>query len=332
VAQVPDDSLGALEASDGGVMRAEAIHAQTDWPAVLAQLGVPESALQNRHGPCPICGGTDRFRFDNREGRGTWICNQCGAGDGFQLLERLYRWPFAEARRRVIEATGIDRGPRVLRVPVPPREPPRAGPTDRVLRLRRDQCRVADCPDAVAYLQARGLWPLPPRTTLRAHATLEYFDQGERKGRHPALIAEIRDVAGELVSVHVTYLQGGQKLDAPAPRKILSALTPGRIGCAVRLMPAGQALGIAEGIETALSAAVLEQVPVWAALNAGMLARFEPPPGVTLLRIYPDRDEAGLTAALRLAEQLQCRVRFEVRLPRGPAKDWNDALLQRGAA
>ena len=34
-------------------------------------LGVPAKALTNRHGPCPICGGKDRFRFDDKGGRGT---------------------------------------------------------------------------------------------------------------------------------------------------------------------------------------------------------------------------------------------------------------------
>jgi putative DNA primase/helicase len=43
------------------------------WPQVLARLGLPESALRNRHGPCPVpsCGGKDRFRFDNKRKRGT---------------------------------------------------------------------------------------------------------------------------------------------------------------------------------------------------------------------------------------------------------------------
>jgi putative DNA primase/helicase len=58
-------------------------------------------------------------------------------------------------------------------------------------------------------------------------------------------------------------------------------------------MPATDVLGLAEGIETALSAAVLDGIPVWAATNAGMLTRFEPPPGVTTLRVYGDRDNAG---------------------------------------
>lgn len=43
---------------------------------------------KNKHGPCPICGGTDRFRCDDRQGKGTWICSQCGSGSGFALIEK----------------------------------------------------------------------------------------------------------------------------------------------------------------------------------------------------------------------------------------------------
>ena len=48
---------------------------------------------QNRHQACPVCGGSDRFRFDDKEGRGTWFCNQCGAGDGLKLVESVQRDP-----------------------------------------------------------------------------------------------------------------------------------------------------------------------------------------------------------------------------------------------
>ncbi|WP_151761995.1 primase-helicase zinc-binding domain-containing protein [Acinetobacter seifertii] len=51
-------------------------------------------AKKNQHGPCPICGGKDRFRCDDKQGKGTWFCNQCGAGDGFELI---------------VKARGIDR-------------------------------------------------------------------------------------------------------------------------------------------------------------------------------------------------------------------------------
>jgi len=56
-----------------------------NWPFILPSMGinVPEN---NKHGICPKCGGKDRFRFDDKDGRGTWFCNQCGNGDGLDLI------------------------------------------------------------------------------------------------------------------------------------------------------------------------------------------------------------------------------------------------------
>jgi putative DNA primase/helicase len=316
------------------MIRAEEIHARigSSWPQILVQLGVPEAMLRNKHGPCPACGGKDRFRFDNKRGRGDFICNQCGAGDGFKLLERVHGWTFAMARKHVMAATGISSSAaeslpdrRATTTPAAVDIAAPAVPSDRVRRLRRDRCPIENCSDAVEYLASRHLWPLPPGCTLKAHASVEYWDGGRRVSRYPALLADVVDVAGELVTVHATYLDQGKKLAGYEPRKLLSKTT-NREGCAVRLMPAAEVLGIAEGIETALSAAVLDGIPVWAALNTSLLSRFEPPPGVTTLRVYGDRDEAGLMAALKLLERLQGRVRLEIRTPPAPAKDWNDQL------
>jgi putative DNA primase/helicase len=286
--------------------------------------------LRNKHGPCPCCGGTDRYRFDNRRGRGDFICGQCGAGDGFALLKRLHGWEFTEARKRVMAAAGFGshQSSALPIVPAQTSSDPPATPNDRVRRLLRSCCPIVNSNDAVTYLASRGLWPLPADCALRAHAGADYWNESRRLGRFSALVAQVVDIAGELVTTHVTYLQDGQKLTEHEPRKILSPMT-GREGCAVRLMPGGEVLGIAEGLETALSAAILDAVPVWAALNATLLAKFEPPPGVRTLRVYADRDEAGLAAALKLAERLQGRIAFEVRIPPAPAKDWNDVLTRK---
>ncbi|MCW9817645.1 primase-helicase zinc-binding domain-containing protein [Escherichia coli] len=40
-------------------------HALGHWPRILPALGI--QVLKNRHQPCPVCGGSDRFRFDDRE-------------------------------------------------------------------------------------------------------------------------------------------------------------------------------------------------------------------------------------------------------------------------
>ncbi|MDI5829610.1 hypothetical protein MJN51_36035, partial [Salmonella enterica subsp. enterica serovar Kentucky] len=57
-----------------GIALANNVMAQSE-----IEVNVPDSP--RRHAPCPACGGKDRFRFDDN-GRGSFICNQCGAGDG----------------------------------------------------------------------------------------------------------------------------------------------------------------------------------------------------------------------------------------------------------
>jgi putative DNA primase/helicase len=306
--------------------KASEIHAAVDWPEVLERLGVAAEHLRNRHGPCPMCGGKDRYRFDNRDGRGTWICNGCGAGDGFKLVQLFLGCDFRAARDRVIEAAGLGRD----LPPTVPREPQAqriVRPSGRVDRILSTCTRPELVPDVVAYLDSRSLWPLPDGCTLRAHAAVDYFADGKRTGRYPALVAAVLDVAGELVTAHVTHLEHGKKAPVDAPRKLLGPLGD-RDGCAVRLLPAGDVLGVGEGIETSLAAHWLHGLPVWACLNASVLAKFEPPPEVRQVVIFADRDVAGLEAALSLTARLSRRFAVETRLPKR-GKDFAEDLEAR---
>jgi len=93
--------------------------ARGHWPEILASLGKLErNFLENRHGPCPACGGKDRYRFDDRDSDGGYFCNQCGAGDGFDLLQKVTGWDFAETLREVARLLGMD-------VDGPPAQQPR---------------------------------------------------------------------------------------------------------------------------------------------------------------------------------------------------------------
>jgi putative DNA primase/helicase len=152
----------------------------------------------------------------------------------------------------------------------------------------------------------------------------------ELVGRFPALVAAVRDVDGDLVTAHLTYLKDGKKAPVDAPRKTLTPMT-GREGCAARLMPlAGQVLGIAEGIETAIAASVLhDNVPTWAALNTTLLGKFIPPDEVLRLIVFADRDVPGMEAAWRLREALSERCAVELRLPPAQFGDWADVLEAR---
>jgi len=84
------------------------------WPDLLAELGgLTADQLTDKHQPCPCCGGTDRYRFDDRDGTGSWFCNQCGGrdgagggGTGMDLLMRITGWPYADACRRIEQHLG----------------------------------------------------------------------------------------------------------------------------------------------------------------------------------------------------------------------------------
>ena len=60
------------------------------WQAILSKLGYEVSTDSKQHTQCPICGGNDRFRFDDESGTGSYICSQGNgeniAGDGLSLL------------------------------------------------------------------------------------------------------------------------------------------------------------------------------------------------------------------------------------------------------
>jgi putative DNA primase/helicase len=85
------------------------------WPSILGALAnLTADQLTDKHQPCPLCGGEDRYRFDDREGNGTWFCNQCGgpdcnggAGNGLTLLMRRNNWSFKEAATRIEQHLGV---------------------------------------------------------------------------------------------------------------------------------------------------------------------------------------------------------------------------------
>ena len=72
------------------------------WEEILLQLGIYLPRL-NKHGPCPCCGGKDRFRFDDKDGRGTWFCNQCGNGDGLDLIAKVKKCNPLQATKLISE-------------------------------------------------------------------------------------------------------------------------------------------------------------------------------------------------------------------------------------
>jgi putative DNA primase/helicase len=137
------------------------------WPDLLAHFcGLTPDQLSDKHQPCPLCGGKDRYRFDDQDGTGSWYCNKCGGkdqtgggGTGMDLLMRHQRLTYIEACQRIEQHLGIAK-------PIP--EPPiahgksawRYSDTFYVVRTDRPDGGKSILP--VTWDGSKWLWKAPP--------------------------------------------------------------------------------------------------------------------------------------------------------------------------
>jgi phage/plasmid primase-like uncharacterized protein len=72
------------------MLEREWVDPQHRWQNILSALGLPAKFLDKKHGPCPICGGEDRYRWINTNGNGTWVCTHCVGGDGWDMVQEYF--------------------------------------------------------------------------------------------------------------------------------------------------------------------------------------------------------------------------------------------------
>lgn len=322
---------------------------------ILQELGIAPDFLRDRGGPCPGCGGTDRMRFDDKNGTGSFYCSQGGgdpaAGDGIELLRHVFGWGFTEAVDRVADVLGVVRpgedAPSMHQkmhqwdlpppAPLPAVDERKAEKARAALRAVWKEALPVDWATdnpVTRYLQARGLGAVlnDPPQGLRLHPGLKYWRGRDVLGVFPALLAPIAAPDGRPVVLHRTYLAGdGRKADVPSPKKVMACPEPGATrGGAVRLYPAGERLDVAEGIETALAIRVALGVPVWACVSDGGMRRLVVPSEVQHVGVWADHDAkgAGQQAGAKLVQRMRDEGRkADLYLPAAKGADWLDVLL-----
>lgn len=305
------------------------------WDALVAQY-LPADILtdafwRGRPGPCPICSeGTDRFTYDNKRGRGDWVCRKCNAGgpkagDGIELVCRCTGMSYLELQRR-LNGKSSEPTPEVQR----PIRSTRARRNESATLMRRVMKQIAMSSPvepgdhAMQYLAARVpelRAPLPQGLRL---AVQDYWHEGTVVGKYPTMIAEYQLADGRVATVHRTSLhpQKPEKATVICPDgEILPSKRnyPGALpldGGAVRLMaPRNGVIGVAEGIENAYAAYMLFRVPTWSCLNRVLLSKFEVPEGMGIhtVEIFADFDAVdartgkspGMAGALSLQKRLR---------------------------
>lgn len=321
------------------------------WAHIHSLLGIdPRYLNPHKHCPCPACGGRDRFRYTDHKGEGGYICNQCGAGSGFDLLMIYHGYDFKMALHEVAGVLGMERIERRAAIDRPPPLPSIPKGQDQAPRLAEIWRQGLDMQrsEAIAdYLQGRGLSPhFSP--ALRFLPAFPYWYDGEKLGDYPAMLARISDAQGELQGLHLTYLQSqyarpmgengahiprfsklnlshrGETLPAKKMRVRLSGAIK---GAAVQLFPPQDGvLALAEGIESAFAAHELFGLPTWACLSAYGMRSFLIPEGIRQLVIIADNDANGTgQKAARALELRALKAGLEVRTWQPPTID-SDAL------
>ena len=274
----------------------------------IARRGIRLKGRIDRCGPCPVCGGHDRFAINVR--KQCFICRGCGiAGDVIKLVQHLDNCAFVSAVETLI-------GDDVRLQATPPankqisddyereqhrkaawlwgqRQPITGSIAERGY-LREGRKITCALPPTLAFLPARGKHP---------PAMIAAFGLCEEP--EPGLIVPPCNVE----AVHLTKLKpdGSGKADIREPKIIVGS--PGNLP--IVIAPANDlfAIGVFEGIEDALTVHQTTGLGAWVAGAAGrMPALAETLPGyIESVTICAHADKAGQNGALALADALDRR-------------------------
>ncbi|HBI5608888.1 TPA: toprim domain-containing protein [Salmonella enterica subsp. enterica serovar Welikade] len=284
------------------------------WPRILPALGV--KVIKNRHQSCPVCGGSDRFRFDDKEGRGTWFCNQCGAGDGLKLVEKVFGVTPSEAAGKVNAVTGNlpPVAPEVIAASEAETDADHKAAAALAVRLM-EKTRPAS---GNAYLTRKGFPDSECPVLTAIHKT------GGVTFRAGDVVVPLYDDTGALVNLQLINADG-------LKRTLKGGQVKGACHVIEGKKQAGKRLWIAEGYATALTVHHLTSETVMVALSSvnllslASLARQKHPACQIVLAADRDLNGDGQSKAAAAADACEGIVALPPVFG-----DWNDAFMQKG--
>lgn len=270
------------------------------------------------HGPCPVCGGKDRFRFDDKEGRGTWFCSQCDpqSGGGLLLLSRFLGKPTIEVANELLGNTQERSRAPVYRSFVS---------EEQIRKDSHEQARVG----AETLLSSSELRPHPYMSDRGLDG--EYLVNGE-----PIMGREGIIPVGGLLLVPAYKAEGDgstlvnvQKIKADREKRPIYG---GDMAAVYHKLDGHQKLiAIAEGYATGVTVNKVTGALTYCAFNTGNLAAVaawvaSQHPGVSVV-LFADNDEHG--AGLRYAKDAAAPIGATVAMP-PESGDWDDYRQARG--
>lgn len=298
--------------------------AKNRWPQLLPALGITVPA-NGAHGPCPKCVGKDRFRFDDKNGRGTWFCSQCGHGDGLDLVRLVMGADAATAAQAV--AKSLD-----LAVPqVHPTAPAKKQASDEQKKAQAAQVCASMLEACMTgeseYLTKKGL------TGHQLALSTGTMKMGGVTFPAGSLVLALKDINGAVTGAQLIHPDGEKRL---LPYSVLA-------GSFIALREPGEAVPkvvtITEGFATAITVDALGGGYVVAAVAANNLRNVaqklrEKWPNARLI-IAGDNDveEGRRNTGKEAAEKAAAAVDGWVTLPPGEEKaDWDDYRRNAGVA
>lgn len=304
------------------------LEAATKYGATLKRSG------REHVGPCPACGGRDRFSVNLTKHK--WFCRGHGGGHGpVGMVQHIAGLSFLQAceeltgescptgpARPLSEAEQAERNRRRIGIEVA--QMAREAEQERYQEDTRESAlAIWDASESMrgtlaeTYLATRGIVLEAYPDVLRFHPSLAYPNRAQK---YPVLVCRVDDLAGDLTAIWRIYLRGdGRKADVPSPKLGLGPASGG----AVRIGGIGRKVAIGEGLESALGYWLLtgQKYPAWAALSTAGLVNFEAPLGVEHVCIAPDGDRPikrhgddyvpAVPAGRKAAEALRSRLLTE---------------------